>query len=64
MEKTAKKIIDINQSDVEIQGKFLVMNVKGKLHRFEISKISKRLAKAIPQQLKEFSVSASGYGIH
>ncbi len=49
---------------VNIKDKFLELEKAGKKYSFEIKKLSKRLAKATDEQLKDFTVSPSGYGIH
>ncbi|MFI5219671.1 MAG: DUF2442 domain-containing protein [Bacteroidia bacterium] len=48
----------------EIKNKYLIIKKGEKEYRFEINKISKRLAEATEEQLSDFSVSPSGYGIH
>lgn len=49
---------------VNIKGKYLELEKAGKTYSFEIKKLSKRLAKATEEQLSDFVVSPSGYGIH
>ena len=49
---------------VTIKDKFLELEKAGKKYSFELKKLSKRLAKATDEQLKDFTVSPSGYGIH
>ena len=49
---------------VHIKDKILELEKAGKKYSFEIKKLSKRLAKATDEQLQEFTVSPSGYGIH
>lgn len=49
---------------VHIKDKFLELEKSGKKYSFELKKLSKRLAKATDEQLKDFTVSPSGYGIH
>jgi len=49
---------------VKIKDKFLELEKSGKKYSFELKKLSKRLAKATEEELKEFTVSPSGYGIH
>jgi hypothetical protein len=53
-----------NKTEVRIEKGELVIERNNKTHRFELKKISERLATATTEQLKEFTVSPSGYGIH
>ena len=55
---------NIENAEVKIEGNFLVVTRKNKVSRFELKKISSRLADATEEELKQFTVSASGYGIH
>ena len=59
MEKN--KVINVK---VSIESGFLVITKDGKKHRFELKKISERLSRATDEQLLNYTVSASGYGIH
>ncbi|MEO8085764.1 MAG: DUF2442 domain-containing protein [Bacteroidota bacterium] len=59
MEKS--KIVN---SGVKVEDGFLIVTKDGKTYQFELKKLSERLAKASDEQLKQFTVSASGYGIH
>ncbi|CAN5482755.1 hypothetical protein BH11BAC1_BH11BAC1_09170 [soil metagenome] len=54
----------IVNSVVKVEGGFLIVTKDGKTYQFELKKLSERLAKASNQQLKQFTISASGYGIH
>ena len=49
---------------VKIESGFLIIEKDGKNFRFELNKISERLANASAEQLNQFTVSPSGYGIH
>jgi len=49
---------------VNIKGKILQVEKDGKKHNFELKKVSERLPKATDEELKDFAVSPSGYGIH
>ncbi len=51
-------------ADVKVEAGFLVVIKDGKTHRFELKKISERLSKASEEQLMQFTISPSGYGIH
>ena len=64
MEKTAKNELSKKQTEVAIKAHLLIVKVNGKEHRFNVKKISKRLAKATQDELRDFTVSPSGYGIH
>ncbi len=41
----------------------LILKVDGQIHRFPVSKISSKLAKASPAERSKFEISPSGYGI-
>lgn len=47
-----------------IERRKLVLHVDGQIHTFNLSKISRRLAKASPVERGRFEISPSGYGIH
>jgi len=64
MEKVAKKKLIKKQTEVTINGNLLILKVNGKEYCFKVNKISKRLAKATKEELNDFTVSPSGYGIH
>ena len=49
---------------VNIKGKILEVEKDGKKHNFELKKVSERLSKATDEELNDFAVSPSGYGIH
>lgn len=51
-------------AEVKVEAGFLIVTKDGKTHRFELKKISERLSKATDEQLNQFTVSSSGYGIH
>jgi hypothetical protein len=51
-------------AEVKVENGFLVVIKDGKTHRFELKKISERLSKATDEELNQYSVSPSGYGIH
>jgi len=40
------------------------MVVDGRQYGFEVSQLSRRLARATPRQRENFELSPSGYGIH
>jgi hypothetical protein len=50
--------------DVKMTGTTLTMFVDGRQHRFELAKVSNRLARATQTQRDNFELSPSGYGIH
>lgn len=50
--------------DAELSGTTLTMIVDGRQYRFDVTQVSKKLARATPQQRENFEVSPSGYGIH
>jgi hypothetical protein len=53
-----------NKTTVWVESGYLIIERNNKTYRFELKKVSERLAKASAEQLKEFTVSPSGYGIH
>ena len=53
-----------NVQSVAFSGKNLLLCVDGKKYEIDVTKQSKRLAAATPQQLQRFEVSPAGYGIH
>ena len=59
---TAQKII--KPSLVEVTGDLLKIVIEGKTYEFQIPTISTRLATASQSQRENFTLSASGYGIH
>ena len=50
--------------EVKIEHGFLFITKNKKEFKFEVKKISKRLAKASQEQLQHYSLSPSNYGIH
>jgi len=53
----------IFNAEVKVEAGFLVVEKDGKTYRFELRKISERLSKATEEQLNQFTISPSGYGI-
>jgi len=53
-----------NRVEVSVESGFIIIKKNGKTFRFELRKISERLAKASDEELKQYKVSPSGYGIH
>jgi len=51
-------------ADVTVESGYLVITKDRRTHRFELKKISERLSKATDEELKQYSVSPSAYGIH
>jgi hypothetical protein len=49
---------------VSISGATLTMSVDGRPYRFDLAKVSRRLARATQAQRDRFELSPSGYGIH
>ena len=49
---------------VHIKGQKLEIEKNGRKHEFDVKKVSCRLSKATEEELKDFTVSPSGYGIH
>lgn len=47
-----------------VNGTVLELLVDGRMYEIDLTKQSERLALATPEQLKDFTVSPSGYGIH
>ncbi len=50
--------------DAKMNGTTLTMFVDGRQHRFDLAKVSERLARATQTQRDNFELSPSGYGIH
>jgi hypothetical protein len=50
--------------DVRMNGTTLTMVVDGREYRFDIARVSKRLARATQPQRDRFELAQSGYGIH
>jgi len=50
--------------DARIDGMILMVVVDGSQCRFDLGKVSKRLARATQAQRDRFELSPSGYGIH
>jgi len=57
-----KSIINIAQ--VRIISDYLVITVGKKEYRFRVRELSPRLAVASDEEINDFEVSPSGYGIH
>ena len=51
-------------AEVKVETGFLIVTKDVRMHRFELKKLSERLAKASDDQLAQYTVSQSGYGIH
>ena len=51
-------------SFIEVNGKLLTIVLDGKRYEFQLDSLSNRLKLATQQQLENFSLSPSGYGIH
>ena len=47
-----------------VNGTTLDLVVDGRMHRIDLARQSEKLASATPEQLGDFTVSPSGYGIH
>lgn len=50
--------------NISLQSGRICLTVDGKILEFKLDKISQRLANATEEQLNNFEVSPSGYGIH
>ena len=50
--------------NVRSEGRVLYLMVDGNAHRYPIKDVSTLLASAKDEDLQEFEVSPSGYGIH
>lgn len=50
--------------EVFIKEGFLYLKIDGTNYRFEIANISESLADATTEELNNFEISPSGYGIH
>ena len=64
METISKKKLKKDRTEVTLNDQLLIVKAKGKEYSFNVKKISKRLAKATQEELNDFTVSPSGYGIH
>ena len=53
-----------NNIEVRIQDNYLLISKSEKQYKFELKKISIRLASATKEELEHFSISPSNYGIH
>lgn len=60
--KAMKSIFNIEQ--VKLSTPWLIIKANGKEYRFNLRDLSPRLAVATEEELKDFEVSPSGYGIH
>lgn len=49
---------------VTLSGTTMLLRVDGKEYRIDITKESKRLARATQKQRESFEISPAGYGIH
>ena len=52
------------KTSVKVESGFLIVEKDGKTFSFEMKKLSERLSTATEEQLAQFTVSPSGYGIH
>ena len=50
--------------DARVEGTTMYLVVDGVPHAFDLPRRSRRLASATPEQLANFEIAASGYGIH
>jgi hypothetical protein len=57
-----KSIPDIES--VIIKGEYLIIQSEGREYRFRVRELSGRLSSATEEELLDYEVSASGYGIH
>jgi hypothetical protein len=46
------------------EGETMCLTIDGRLHRFSLRTISKRLSEASRDERERFTISPSGYGIH
>lgn len=58
-----ERIKQMGNLKVRIIDKFLLIEKDGKVFRFNVKDISERLASATNEELLDFSLSPSGYGI-
>ena len=61
-EKTMHKAHKVK--NVIVEGEHLKIEIDGKVHIFDLRKISKRLLTASPSERQRFEISPSGCGIH
>lgn len=64
METIRKPKTVSGKNAVTVNGDFLILQYEGKEYRFALSSVSSRLANASAAVRENFTVSASGYGIH
>jgi hypothetical protein len=50
--------------DAHVLGKMLTARIDGALYTFDLSRHSRRLANATPEQCENFEVSPSDFGFH
>jgi hypothetical protein len=60
--KAMKSILSLEQVHLSIP--WLIVKTNGREYKFNIRDLSPRLAVATEEELKDFEVSPSGYGIH
>ena len=49
---------------VTIKGDYLIIFSEGREHRFRVRELSSRLSTATAEDIMDYELSASGYGIH
>ncbi len=53
-----------NISDLRFEKNFLILTADNQIIKLKLKDISQKLSKATDQELKDFKISPSGYGIH
>lgn len=55
---------DLQNIKVEIENKTLLLTYNNSVRKYPLKKLSKKLSTASDNELKDYVVSPSGYGIH
>ena len=49
---------------IDFEGNIIILEVNGKIYKFELGKCSSKLLNASEEQRNNYEISPSGYGIH
>ena len=53
-----------NIEKIDFEGNIIILEVDGKIYKFELDKCSSKLLNASEEQRKNYEISPSGYSIH
>lgn len=53
-----------NIEKIDFEGNIIILEVDGKIYKFELGKCSLKLLNASEEQRNNYEISPSGYGIH